>query len=166
MFRLISSSALAKHDSARRGDAWVTVWNTRIPITNQWKRLDTWIHIHREDDEIIFVKDDQEQRIPITSGAVSRSTAIAIHWRSRGSHFRSIEVHGQPLATTESDSPGLFTFTDRAHTEKYWSWNDDLTFAANGAMTPRGSGSFPAIPKAIRGRHIGGHRPRSWRSLL
>lgn len=124
------------------GGASIVVWNKRIPIARSRGRLDTWIHIHREANEIVFVQNDEERRIALERHDVTEATAISIFWRSRGSHFRSIKIAGGAVAPPTSGLEHSFHFTNRAHTDEHWSWNDDFVFAGDGGMTPRGAGSF------------------------
>lgn len=77
------------------GGCWITVWGKKLVISNRWQRLTARVHIHREGDEIVFVRNGQEERIPVESDVWSKPTVIEIRWRSRTSHFRRIEIKAQ-----------------------------------------------------------------------
>jgi hypothetical protein len=50
------------------------------------------VHIHRDGNEIVYVLNGQEQRIAVEPRGGSQPTIIDLHWRSRTSHFRRIEI--------------------------------------------------------------------------
>ena len=79
------------------GGCWITVWGQRLPITNGWRGMHLKVDIHRDGDEIVYVKNGEEQRILIDQAARSTPTAIEIRWRSRTSHFRRIQIKAQSM---------------------------------------------------------------------
>ena len=140
--------SLGQAQYSNTGGASLLLWNTRIPIASGMRRVDVWMRIHREDDEVVVQQnDDEPRRIAIDPQFGGNPTPVTIYWRSRSSHFRRIRIDGERVAQGTPETRGLFTFRDREHAENHWSWNDDFTFAADGAMSPRGPSSF------LRSRH-------------
>ncbi len=83
------------------GGCWITVWGKNLGISNAWHGLAAKIQIHREGDEIVFVHNGQEQRIPVEPSVWSKPTVIEIHWRSRASHFRRIEIKARTVVALD-----------------------------------------------------------------
>ncbi len=79
------------------GHCWITVWGKKLVISNTWRGLSARVQIHREGDEIVFVHNAEEQRIPVEPDVWSKPTVIEIRWRSRTSHFRRIEIKAQTM---------------------------------------------------------------------
>lgn len=77
------------------GGCWITIWGKKLVISNHWRGLAAQIHIHREGDQIVFVHNGQEERIPVEPDVWSKPTVIEIRWRSRTSHFRRIEIKAE-----------------------------------------------------------------------
>lgn len=77
------------------GGCWITVWGKRLSITGGWRGQQLKVHIHREGDEIVYVKNGEEQRIPVELDVWSKPTIIEVRWRSRSSHFRRIQIKAQ-----------------------------------------------------------------------
>jgi len=87
------------------GNCWITVWGEKLPINinHRWHRLSAKIHIHREGDEIVFVNNGEQKRIPLEANVASKPTVIEVRWRSRSSHFRRIEIKGENVSGTVPD---------------------------------------------------------------
>jgi len=83
------------------GGCWVTVWGKSLNISNAWHGLTAKIHIHREGDEIVFVLNGKERRVPVEPSVWSEPTIIDIRWRSRTSHYRHIEIKAQTVVAVE-----------------------------------------------------------------
>ena len=83
------------------GGCWITVWGQKLVISNTYRRLTARIHIHREGDEIVFVHNGEESRIPVEPSVWSKPTIIDIHWQSRTSHFRRIEIKAETVVAVE-----------------------------------------------------------------
>ncbi|MFC1596952.1 hypothetical protein ACFL5Q_03295 [Planctomycetota bacterium] len=79
------------------GGCWITVWGQKLVISDTWRSLTARIHIHREGDEIVFVHNGEEKRIPVEPSVWSKPTVIEIHWHRRASHFRRIEIKAQTV---------------------------------------------------------------------
>jgi len=87
--------------NSKTGGCWITVWGQKLVISNTWRRLTARIRIHREGDEIVFVHNGQEKRIPVEPSVWSKPTVIDVHWRSRTSHFRRIEIKAQTVVALD-----------------------------------------------------------------
>ena len=79
------------------GGARITMWNQQLTIARHPQPLDLKIHIHVEDGEIVFIKNGEEQRIPVDAAALSEPTAIDFRWRTRTAHFRHIKIDAESL---------------------------------------------------------------------
>jgi len=74
------------------GGAWVVVWGQRIPIYNAWHAATITISIHREANEVVYLFNGKEGRLPIDESLVAAPTTIELIWRSRTAHFRRAEI--------------------------------------------------------------------------
>jgi hypothetical protein len=83
------------------GGCWITIWGKKLVISNHYRRLNARIQIRREDDEIVYVLNGQEKRIPVEPEVWSKPTVIEIRWRSRSSHFRRIEIKANSMVAAE-----------------------------------------------------------------
>jgi len=83
------------------GGCWISVWGQKLVISNTYRRLTARIRIHREGDEIVFVLNGEEKRIPVEPSVWSKPTQIDVHWRSRTSHFRRIEIKAQTVVALD-----------------------------------------------------------------
>lgn len=95
------------------GGCWITVWGQKLVISNDWRPLTARINVHREGDQIVFVHNGQQSRIPVERSVWSKPTIIEVHWRSRTSHFRRIEIKAQSVV-------GTVTKTTRSRTWSTW----------------------------------------------
>jgi len=77
---------------SNHGDCWITMWGKQLIISMNWPALTAKIHIHREGNEIVYVLNGQQQRIAVEPQVGAQPTTIDLHWRSRESHFRRIEI--------------------------------------------------------------------------
>ena len=84
------------------GGCWIALWNQELVISKKHPRVEANIHIHREGNEILFVFNGQEQRIPVDPDVAAKPTVIEIRWRSRTSHFRRIEIEAQTVVAAKN----------------------------------------------------------------
>lgn len=74
------------------GHIFINIWGKRLNITDQWGKMGARVHIHREGNEIVFILNQKEQRIPIEPEVWLEPTAFEVRWHQRPSHFRHVEI--------------------------------------------------------------------------
>ena len=68
------------------------MWGKQLKLTNGSHRLPLKVEIYVDGNEIVFVKNNVEERIPVEPERLAQPTTIEFLWRTRMSHFRFAEL--------------------------------------------------------------------------
>ena len=95
------------------GDCWIDVWGIgkhRLDIVayadrNTSHSLQARIRIHREGNEVVFIFNGKERRVPFEPELRSQPMVIDLFWRHRPSHFRLIEIKAEGIKPANMARP-------------------------------------------------------------